>query len=57
MGPVLKIFRCSNDFKTQKVYYVLAVLRVYVGLIMLAAFFVIPAYHKWSIMCSLMKLE
>ncbi len=33
-GP---FFRCSNDFISQKVYF-LRLVRVYVGLIMLAAF-------------------
>jgi hypothetical protein len=34
--PVLKFFSCSNDFKTQKVYF-LRLLKVYIILIMSAA--------------------
>jgi hypothetical protein len=30
MGPFFKLFRCSNDFKTQKVYF-LRLMLVYVG--------------------------
>jgi len=50
MGPFLKFLRCSNDLITQNMYFSL-LMRVYVGLIMLAAYFVIPANrnHKLSI--------
>ncbi len=41
-------YRGSDDFITQKVY-LLRLISVCVGLIMLAAYFVIPAYHTWSI--------
>ncbi len=46
-----------NDFLTQKVYF-FRLMRVYVGLIVLAVYFVIPADHKWSIInCSLIKMD
>ncbi len=47
-GHFFKFFRCSNDFISQKVYF-LWLMRVYVDLIMLAAYFVIPANQKWNI--------
>jgi hypothetical protein len=44
-GPVFEFFRCSNDFMLQKVYFS-RLMRVYVGLIVLALIFVIPANHN-----------
>ncbi len=38
VGPFYKFFRCSNDFITQNVYFS-RLIQVYVGLIMLAAYF------------------
>ncbi len=35
-GAIFRIYRCSNDFITQKVYF-LRLMRVYVGFLMLAA--------------------
>jgi hypothetical protein len=37
-----KFFRCSNDFIFQKMHFA-RLMRVYVSLIMLADYFVIPA--------------
>ncbi len=38
MGPIFNFFKCTSEFITQEVYF-LAVMRIYVGLIMLAAYF------------------
>jgi hypothetical protein len=47
-GLFFELFRCSNDFITQKVYFS-RLMRVHVGLKMLGAYFCHPNNHKWSI--------
>ncbi len=55
MGPFyFKFFRCTNDFILQKVYFS-RLRQVYVGLIMLAAYFCQSCNHKWD-NCELIEL-
>jgi hypothetical protein len=55
MGPFITFFRYLSDFITQKVYF-LRLTRVYVGLIMVAAYFCHSCYSQVEYNCSLIKV-